>query len=275
MNSQLSTMVLLSSGSSLAPSVHPTLPPSSLFSSLSNNPPALSPPTSDHTLAHPFTINPDVYNAMLHVGWPIIISVVYTATVRYLNRINKQRDYQPWPFSKSLTFYVSVLAHNVILALYSGWTFAGMFNAIRRSWPGWNGDYGLAGAADALCKLHGPRGPGSAATYDTRTGSWGISDISMRLFGGAPDSTDVGRLWNEGLAFYGWLFYISKFYEVIDTMIILSKGKESSLLQTYHHAGAMFAMWAGIRYMSPPIWMFTFINSGLHTLMVRFFRRTA
>ena len=146
-----------------------------------------------------------------------------------------------------------------------------MFNAIRRSWPGWTGEYGLAGVADALCKLHGPRGPGSAATYNTTTGSWGISDITMRLIGGAPDSTDVGRIWNEGLAFYGWLFYLSKFYELFDTAIVIVKGKKSSLLQTYHHAGAMLAMWAGIRYMSPPIWMFTFINSGLHTLMVILF----
>jgi hypothetical protein len=83
-----------------------------------------------------------------------------------------------------------------------------------------------------------------------------------------PETTDAGRIWNEGLAFYGWFFYISKFYEVVDTMIILAKGKKSSLLQTYHHAGAMLCMWAGIRYMSPPIWMFVLVNSGIHAIMV-------
>ena len=90
----------------------------------------------------------------------------------------------------------------------------------------------------------------------------------MKLAGDIPDSTDVGRIWNEGLAFYGWLFYISKFYEMVDTAIILTKGKKSSVLQTFHHAGAMLCMWAGIRYMSPPIWMFVCINSFLHTIMV-------
>ncbi|KAL9104924.1 MAG: hypothetical protein Q9163_000169 [Psora crenata] len=264
-------MVLLPFASTSAHSVYPTYPPSSLFSSLSKNPPAISPPVADGTLAHPFTIPPEVYNRMLHVGWPITVSLIYITTVRYFNRVNKDRNYEPWPFSRSLIFYVLVVAHNIFLALYSGWTFAGMLNAVRRSWPGWNGEYGLAGVADALCKLHGPQGPGSAATYNTTTGSWGISDISMRLLGGMPDPTDVGRIWNEGLAFYGWLFYLSKFYEVVDTMIILVKGKKSSLLQTYHHAGAMFAMWSGIRFMSPPIWMFTFINSGLHTLMYTYY----
>ena len=144
-----------------------------------------------------------------------------------------------------------------------------MVNAIGRSWPDNVFNQGKwAEGADALCKMSGPRGLGSAATFNVTTGSWGISDHTMKLLDGSPDSTDVGRIWNEGLAFYGWLFYVSKFYEVVDTLIILSKGKTSSTLQTYHHAGALMCMWAGIRYMSPPIWMFVLVNSGLHGLMV-------
>lgn len=131
----------------------------------------------------------------------------------------------------------------------------------------------MAGMLDALCKFHGPRGIGNAATYNGTIDGWGFSNKALHLAPNdmGPLSTDVGRLWNEGLAFYGWLFYLSKFYEVVDTMIILLKGKKSSFLQTYHHAGAMLCMWAGIRYMSPPIWMFVFVNSGIHTIMVRRF----
>jgi len=263
-------MLLDPSQTALTYSVYPTHPPSSIwkFTNLVDNPPVLSPPVSDRSFARPFSINADLYNDMLHVAWPIIISVIYAGTVHYVNRLNKERDHKPWAFSKSLGFYIFVVTHNILLALYSGWTFLGMFNAIRKSWPGWNGEYGLAGAADALCKLHGPRGLGSAATYNETAGSWGFTDMAMNLAGGNPDSTDVGRIWNEGLAFYGWLFYISKFYEVVDTAIVLAKGKRSSFLQTYHHTGAMFCLWAGIRYMSPPIWMFTFVNSGIHTMMV-------
>ena len=144
-----------------------------------------------------------------------------------------------------------------------------MLNAIVHSWPGIKGPNGFAGAVDALCKINGPRGLGSATTYNISTGAWSVTDEAIKLVGGSPDSTDVGRIWNEGLAFYGWLFYISKFYEIVDTMIVLAKGKKSSILQTYHHAGAMMAMWAGIRYMSPPIWMFVIVNSAIHTLVVR------
>ena len=263
-------MPLAPSLSSSAHSVYVTSPPSSILNlDFSQNPPAISPPVVDRTISHPFNIRADVYHFMLHIGWPTAIAIVYALTVQYVNRINKRRGYKPWGFSKSEAFFFLVIAHNTLLALYSGWTFAGMARAFLRSWPGLYGDHGLAGAADALCKLHGPRGAGSAATYNMEYGSWSISDITMRLAGGSPDSTDIGRIWNEGLAYYGWIFYLSKFYEVFDTAIILTKGKKSSFLQTYHHTGAMFAMWAGIRYMSPPIWMFTFINSGIHTLMVR------
>lgn len=143
-----------------------------------------------------------------------------------------------------------------------------MLNAITNSWPGWDGQYGLAGVADALCKMNGPRGLGSAATYNTGLSEWNYTDKAIKLIGGRPDPSDVGRIWNEGLAFYGWLFYLSKFYEVVDTAIVLAKGKETSFLQTFHHTGAMMSLWAGIRYMSPPIWMFVFINSGIHALMV-------
>ena len=146
----------------------------------------------------------------------------------------------------------------------------GMLGAAKRSWPGWKGENGLVGVVDAMCKINGPRGLGSATTYDTSTEAWGVKDQTIKLLGGFPDNTDVGRIWNEGLAYYGWLFYISKFYEVVDTMIVIAKGKSSSFLQTYHHAGAMMSMWAGIRYMSPPIWMFVQVNSGIHSLMVYF-----
>lgn len=264
--------MVLPSATSTAPSVHFTYPPSSLF----NFAPfldtqALTPVASDRSLTRPFNVNPEIYNSALHFAVPATIALVYATTVHYMNGVNRRRDHKPWPFSKSFAFYAFVIVHNLFLAVFSGWTFIGMVNAITHSWPGLKGEYGLAGAADALCKMHGPRGLGSAATYGMDTSSWGFTDRTLKLAGNIPDPTDVGRIWNEGLAFYGWLFYLSKFYEVFDTAIILSKGKKSSILQTYHHTGAMLCMWAGIRYMSPPIWMFVFINSGLHTIMVSLF----
>ncbi|MCJ1379549.1 hypothetical protein MMC17_002650 [Xylographa soralifera] len=265
-------MLLVPSGTTAAPAVHITWPPSCILKfPPANLPSVLSPPVADGTFARPFSISPELYNNLLSVNYPITIAIVYAASVFLLNRYNAQRDHKPWSFSKTSAFFAFVITHNVFLAIYSAWTFVGMANAIKNSWPSWHNDHGVAGIMDALCKINGPRGLGSAVTYNSTTSSWGVTNELIKLVGGQPDNTDVGRIWNEGLAYYGWLFYVSKFYELLDTMIILAKGKKSSFLQTYHHAGAMMCMWAGMRYMSPPIWMFVFVNSFIHALMYSYY----
>ncbi|CAO3635641.1 unnamed protein product [Mucor hiemalis] len=82
-------------------------------------------------------------------------------------------------------------------------------------------------------------------------------------------------LWNEGLGYWGYIFYLSKFYEVIDTAIIVLKGRRSSLLQTYHHSGAMITMWSGIRYKAQPIWIFVVFNSLIHSIMYMYYAMTS
>ncbi|MCJ1479074.1 hypothetical protein MMC13_007758 [Lambiella insularis] len=269
-------MLLVPSGTTAAPAVHFTFPPASLLKfPPAKLPTVLAPPPSDHTFARPFDIDPNLYNNLLSVNFPITIAIVYAATVYLINQANSKRDHKPWAFSKSTAFFAFMMAHNIFLAIYSAWTFAGMLNAAVHSWPSWTEDHGLTGVVDALCKINGPRGLGNAATFNSTTSSWGVTNELIKLADGSPDDTDVGRLWNEGLAYYGWLFYISKFYETLDTMIILAQGKKSSVLQTYHHAGAMMCMWAGMRYMTPPIWMFVIVNSGIHALMYTYYTFTA
>ncbi|KAF2665637.1 hypothetical protein BT63DRAFT_428593 [Microthyrium microscopicum] len=273
-----------------APSFRLTMPPRSLF----NWPPdpypvSLPPPVDARTFASPFPINAELYNAALDWKVPVTIGALYASTALIMNRINRERKNQPWAISKTTAFHYFVLAHNIFLAIFSALTFIGMIRALAHSWPGrrdlpflgklWPGlrtQYGLAGAADALCKLHGPRNIGDAVYYNSTMHQWSTTSRVTKLTGShEPNPADVGRLWNEGLAFWGWWFYLSKFYEVLDTFIILAKGKRSSTLQTYHHTGAMACMWAGIRYMSPPIWMFAFINSGIHTLMYSYYTLSA
>ena len=234
----------------------------------SPEPKTLSPATADYSLARPFNIDPELYNQLLDVRVPLTVAAVYATTVFFLNRMNKSRGNKPWAISQTSIFFAVMIAHNVLLAVYSGWTFAGMINTLKNITPRWKDSSSLAEVVDAYCKMSGPRGLGDAVWWDTDSSRWATGNPAIKLVAGKPDASDVGRIWNEGLAFYGWLFYLSKFYEVIDTLIILAKGKRSSFLQTYHHAGAMLCMWAGIRYMSPPIWMFVAVNSGIHALMV-------
>lgn len=75
------------------------------------------------------------------------------------------------------------------------------------------------------------------------------------------------QIFDDGLERLTYYFYLSKYYEVIDTLIILARGKRSPLLQTYHHAGAMITMFAGAKYRATPIWLFVTFNSFIHSIM--------
>lgn len=250
-------------------SVYLTSPPRSLFKFPPDPQPyAIPPPVGEPWVKAPFHIDPDFYQAVLRPEVPITFAVVYTAVVLSLNSFNRSRNWKPWSISKTRIFTPLVVFHNLLLAVFSAATFAAMCRAIYVTWPEMNLDTTPADIADALCKLNGPRGLGDAVTFDAVKNVWSSKNSIITLAQGLPDSTDVGRLWNEGLAFWGWTFYLSKFYEVIDTLVILARGKRSPTLQTYHHAGAMLCMWAGMRYMSTPIWTFVFLNSFIHTLMV-------
>jgi len=254
------------------PQVYFSLPPKELFTfPPANLPASLPPPIKERTFRAPFGISPWLFNVAMRPEVPFLFAATYILTVFALNAVNRQRNHKPWWIARQPFFKPFVVLHNVVLAVYSFATFIAMFRAFKHTWPGFDNPNGLAGIADSMCKIHGPRGLGDAATYNTTINIWESKNALIHMTpNGNPDPTDVGRLWNEGLAFWGWIFYLSKFYEVLDTFIIVAKGKRSATLQTYHHAGAMLCMWAGMRYMSPPIWMFVFINSFIHALMVRF-----
>ncbi|CAI6336301.1 unnamed protein product [Periconia digitata] len=240
-------------------------------------PAALAPPVADHySFRNPIPIPENVYNAVLHPYVPLTIATTYAVSISTLNWWNRKHGNKPWKISKTRAFHAFVIFHNVLLAVYSAVTCWAMVRSLKHSIPHYTEHNAVVGAVDALCKIHGPRGLGDAVTYSNNLNRWESKNANIRIdSSGLPESTDVGRIWNEGLAWWGWVFYLSKFYEVLDTAIIIMKGKRSSTLQTYHHAGAMLSMWSGIRYMSPPIWMFALVNSGIHAMMYTYYTLSA
>lgn len=248
-----------------------TMPDPNLFSFPPANAPAPIPPFPVETsIMRPFNIPDHIFTAALDYTVPLTIATLYAVTVKSLNVYNKSRNKKPWAISKTRPFFVFVVLHNIFLCVYSAWTFWGMLGGMRRSILNPIGPTGVVGTVDSFCRLHGSQGPGNSIHYDDASSSFVSTTSDAAIVAGLPSRTQMGRMWNEGLAYYGWIFYISKFYEVLDTFIILAKGKPSSTLQTYHHAGAMLSMWAGVRYMSAPIWMFVLVNSFIHSLMVSF-----
>lgn len=253
------------------------LPSSKLFSFPPHNPAPPVPPAAvdAFSVMRPFNIPDGLFLGALDARVPITIAALYAVTVKLLNRYNRANNKQAWAISKTASFRFFVVLHNIFLAVYSAWTFWGMLGGMRKSIVNPFGPGGLAATADSACRLHGAPGLGRSVYFNEHLSRFessgpdtpaGVIDAAT----GLPSGQQMGRIWNEGLAYYGWIFYLSKFYEVLDTFIILAKGKPSSTLQTYHHAGAMLCMWAGMRYMSAPIWVFVQFNSFIHALMVSF-----
>jgi hypothetical protein len=213
-------------------------------------------------------IHPSLFHYFLDVKVPITIAAIYLTSVIFLNRVNQRRQNRPWKVSQTSLFKAFVLCHNISLALFSAWTFYGLSYTLRDCWPSKTEPNFLAHLADSLCRITSSNEPGHSKSFIGHADSWHsvegprLSDTYIYIL---PDSN---HLWDHGYAYFSWIFYMSKFYEVVDTFIILAKGKRSSMLQTYHHAGVMICMWAGVRYMSPPSLVGVLLNSAIHTLMV-------
>lgn len=71
-----------------------------------------------------------------------------------------------------------------------------------------------------------------------------------------------------------WLFYISKYYEMVDTAILFQLNKTSTFLQMYHHAGAIIACWLVSLSESSSGWIWVVLNSFIHSLMYCYYALT-
>jgi len=74
--------------------------------------------------------------------------------------------------------------------------------------------------------------------------------------------------------YWGYLFYLSKIWEFIDTWILLWKGRKPSTLQVYHHIGAVFACWLQVIVGGTSYWVFMCWNSFIHTVMYGYYCAT-
>ena len=66
-------------------------------------------------------------------------------------------------------------------------------------------------------------------------------------------------------------FYLSKYYEYMDTAILYAKGKEPIFLQKFHHVGAAVVWHVGYVYRFDGVYFASLINSGIHTVMYLYY----
>ncbi|PYH47315.1 uncharacterized protein BP01DRAFT_389868 [Aspergillus saccharolyticus JOP 1030-1] len=167
--------------------------------------------------------------------------VLYLTVVAYFNRYNALKK-KPWAISRTRVFQHAVITHNLILTAFSAWAFSAALNSLVSSWPARQDELYLTRAADLICL------GGEFA---------GHQEVASRVM------------------FIGWLFYLSKFYEICDTAIIVLKGRQVSALHMYHHAGVIFCGCAVIRFSCTPVIIALVFNSAVHTVMYTYYSMTA
>lgn len=72
-----------------------------------------------------------------------------------------------------------------------------------------------------------------------------------------------------GVACY--MYYVSKYIEVVDTFLLAVRGKPLSWLHTYHHAGMFIVVWLFLDSQMLPLAYMVILNSIIHVLMYLYY----
>merc|ERR1712217_254476 len=78
------------------------------------------------------------------------------------------------------------------------------------------------------------------------------------------------------VGFWLYLYYGSKYLELVDTVLLCLKLKPTIPLHLYHHMVMLWLAWAALRYdwLEGSVWC-TFVNSVIHTIMYSYYMLTA
>jgi hypothetical protein len=68
-----------------------------------------------------------------------------------------------------------------------------------------------------------------------------------------------------------YMFYLSKYYEYMDTVLLLAKGKKPIFLQKFHHCGAVIVWHLGYVFSFDGLFFASLINSGVHSVMYLYY----
>ena len=80
----------------------------------------------------------------------------------------------------------------------------------------------------------------------------------------------VGRL-----ILWIYVFYLSKYYELLDTVILLLKGRPLIFLHWYHHFITLLLVWACLMYGPPLTPLVSCANCAVHVFMYYYYMRAA
>ena len=75
------------------------------------------------------------------------------------------------------------------------------------------------------------------------------------------------------LYFWSYIYYLSKYYELLDTFLQLARGKPPPhfILHVYHHAAVLFMAWAWCEYKQSLHFIGLAWNTAVHVVMYTYF----
>jgi len=83
---------------------------------------------------------------------------------------------------------------------------------------------------------------------------------------------DEPRLQLKGsLYFWYYIFYMSKFYEFIDTAILIFRKKQVSFLHVFHHVTTVMISWLGLYSENAMQWPVIILNTTVHVFMYYYY----
>lgn len=215
-----------------------SLPPSTLFK-LPGLPSPPSLPFPEAWLQFPFFRIPhSIYNGSMDYACSIVIAILYLVVSSLWSEVNRHRRGKPWALSQTTAFRRGVILHNLSLTIYSAWALRETIYAIRAIWPDNNQ------VDDALYAIR-------------------VADILC-----FADHFSTTEMYRSRILFVAWTFYLSKIYELLDSAILLIKGRQPSTLHKYHHAIVIFCAWTAVRFACPPAIVALLFNAAVHTVMV-------
>lgn len=107
----------------------------------------------------------------------------------------------------------------------------------------------------------------------TATNVWGLTTAYAAANG--TDALYCTRgLWKNGMHYWGFLFYLSKYWELIDTALLVWKGRSPSFLQVYHHTVTVICAYMLQASHASVTFIFVGLNSVVHAIMYFYYALT-
>jgi hypothetical protein len=76
---------------------------------------------------------------------------------------------------------------------------------------------------------------------------------------------------NEIMLYWASIFYLSKYYELLDTVFVILRKKQLTLLHVWHHFSVLYACWLATHERLMMGWISAFINCFVHILMYYYY----